>query len=80
MDDLNDDNDGNETEQSKIDCMIDNIEKWYSYFKENNERGRQLKEFLMGLQWDDKAIAYYRTHNKMPMTVNKLYAFCMRLT
>jgi len=79
MDDLNDDNDGNETEQSKIDCMIDNIEKWYSYFKENNNRGRSLKEFLMGVQWDDKAVSYYRTHNKMPMTVNKLYAFVMQL-
>jgi len=65
--------------KSELDKKIDQIKDWFSYFRENNERGRELKVFLMGDQWDDKAQAYYATHNKVPMVVNKLYAFVMQL-
>ncbi len=62
-----------------IDTFTGQIESWFSYFKDNNLTGRSLKNFLFGNQWDSAAEQYYRIHNKVPMTVNKLYAFVMQL-
>lgn len=67
------------TEREKIDHLVKKVESWYSYFADNNERGRNLKEFLMGSQWDTKEIEYYSDHKKHPLTINKLYAFVMQL-
>ena len=73
------DNSIDETGKTKLDKIIENIKHWYSFFAANNERGLELKVFLMGIQWDDKAVEYYRCHNKIPMTINKLYAFVSQL-
>lgn len=62
------------TEKEKIDNIVEKIEKWYSYFSRNNEHGTELKSFLMGTQWEDTEVKYYRKHNKHPLTINKLYA------
>lgn len=67
------------TENEKVENMIKKIEKWYSYFSRNNKHGNELKSFLMGTQWDKKDVSYYKDHNKIPLVVNKLYAFIMQL-
>ena len=67
------------TEREKIEYLVKKVERWYSYFSHNNEHGDELKEFLMGSQWDSKELEYYENHNKHPLTINKLYAFVMQL-
>jgi len=66
-------------DKAEVQDKIDQIDSWYSYWKKNTEVGRDLKAFLMGDQWDDASTSYYKTHNKVPMTVNKLYAHVMQL-
>lgn len=63
----------------EIDVFVDQIHSWFSYFKDNNLNGKDMKVFLLGDQWDSASDKYYRTHNKVPMTVNKLYAIVMQL-
>jgi len=67
------------TEREKIDNLTNKVERWYSYFSKNNEHGNELKEFLLGTQWEDTETKYYSSHNKKPLTINKLYAFVMQL-
>lgn len=62
------------TEREKIDHIVEKIEKWYSYFSFNNDHGSEMKAFLMGAQWSDSEVSYYRDHNKHPLVLNKLYA------
>jgi len=67
------------TEREKIDHLSNKVERWFSYFKSNNDHGTQLKEFLLGAQWKDTETEYYAAHGKHPLTINKLYAFVMQL-
>lgn len=67
------------SESDKIGEIVKKIDGWYSYFSENNDKGKNLKSFLMGAQWNSSETRYYKNHNKVPLVINKLYAFVMQL-